>query len=51
MLSNDTDFQELLLLHGRDRRHGKLIEEKKLLPDDLVRMDQKIKIEQGCCYY
>jgi predicted nucleic acid-binding Zn-ribbon protein len=46
MLSNDTDFQELLLLHGRDRRHGKLIEEKKLLPDDLVRMDQKIKIEQ-----
>ena len=46
MLSNDTDFQELLLLHGRDRRHGKLIEEKKLLPDDLVRMNQKIKIEQ-----
>jgi predicted nucleic acid-binding Zn-ribbon protein len=46
MLSNNSDFQELLLLHGRDRRHGKLIEEQKLLPDDLVRMDQKIKIEQ-----
>ena len=45
MLSNNSDFKELLLLHGRDRRHGKLIEELKLLPDDIVRMDQKIKIE------
>jgi predicted nucleic acid-binding Zn-ribbon protein len=45
MLSNNTDFQELLLLHGRDRRYGKLDEELQLLPDDINRMDKKILTE------
>jgi predicted nucleic acid-binding Zn-ribbon protein len=45
MLSNNTDFQELLLLHGRDRRYGKLNEELQLLPDDINRMDKKILTE------
>ena len=45
MLSNNTDFQELLLLHGRDRRYGKLNEELQLLPDDIIRMDKKILTE------
>ena len=45
MLSNSPDFQELLLLHGRDRRYGKLDEELKLLPDDINRMDKKILTE------
>jgi len=45
MLSNSPDFQELLLLHGRDRRYGKLDEELKLLPDDIIRMDKKILTE------
>ena len=45
MLSNNPEFQELLLLHGRDRRYGKLEEELKLLPDDIKRMEKKILIE------
>jgi predicted nucleic acid-binding Zn-ribbon protein len=45
MLSNNTDFQELLLLHGRDRRYGKLNEELQFLPDDINRMDKKILTE------
>ena len=45
MLSNSPDFQELLLLHGRDRRYGKLDEELQLLPDDIIRMDKKILTE------
>ena len=45
MLSNSPDFQELLLLHGRDRRYGKLDEELQLLPDDINRMDKKILTE------
>jgi predicted nucleic acid-binding Zn-ribbon protein len=45
MLSNNPEFQELLLLHGRDRRFGKLEEELKLLPDDIVRMEKKILTE------
>jgi predicted nucleic acid-binding Zn-ribbon protein len=45
MLSNNPEFQELLLLHGRDRRFGKLEEELKLLPDDIIRMEKKILTE------
>ena len=45
MLSNNPEFQELLLLHGRDRRYGKLEEELKLLPDDIKRMEEKILTE------
>ncbi len=45
MLSNNPEFQELLLLHGRDRRFGKLEEELKLLPDDIKRMEKKISTE------
>jgi predicted nucleic acid-binding Zn-ribbon protein len=45
MLSNNPEFQELLLLHGRDRRYGKLEEELKLLPDDIIRMEKKILTE------
>jgi predicted nucleic acid-binding Zn-ribbon protein len=45
MLSNNPEFQELLLLHGRDRRFGKLEEELKLLPDDIIRMEKKIRTE------
>ena len=45
MLSNNSDFKELLLLHGRDRRHGKLVEELSLLPEDIQRVENKIFIE------
>ena len=45
MLSNNPEFQELLLLHGRDRRYGKLEEEFKLLPDDIKRMEKRISTE------
>ena len=45
MLSNNPEFQELLLLHGRDRRYGKLEEELKLLPDDIKRMEKRISTE------
>ena len=45
MLSNNPEFQNLLLLHGRDRRFGKLEEELKLLPDDIIRIEKKILTE------
>ena len=45
MLSNNPEFRELLLLHGRDRRLGKLEEELSLLPEDIIRIEQKISIE------
>ena len=46
MLSNNSDFKELLLLHGRDRRHGKLEEELNLLPEDIQRIEKKILTEK-----
>ena len=46
MLSNNSDFKELLLLHGRDRRHGKLEEELNLLPDDIQRIEKEILTEK-----
>lgn len=46
MLFQDPEFQKLLLLHSRDRRYQKLIEELEELPKDLARMDQKIEIER-----
>ena len=45
MLSNNPEFQNLQLLHGRDRRFGKLEEELKLLPDDIIRIEKKILTE------
>ena len=46
MLFQDPDFQKLLLLHSRDRRCQKLIEDLKELPSDLARMDKNIAIEK-----
>ena len=46
MLSNNSDLKELLLLHGRDRRHGKLEEELNLLPEDIQRIEKKILTEK-----
>ena len=46
MLSNNSDFKELLLLHGRDRRHGKLEEELNLLPEDIQSIEKKILTEK-----
>ena len=46
MLSSDANFKELLLLHGRDRRLGKLVDETKLLPGDQARLTEKINIEK-----
>lgn len=46
MLFQDPEFQKLLLLHSRDRRCQKLIEELNELPNDLARMDEKIIIEK-----
>ena len=46
MLFQDPDFQNLLLLHSRDRRCQKLIEELKELPEDLARLDRNIEVEK-----
>ena len=46
MLSNNNDFKELLLLHGRDRRNGKLNDELNNLPFILENAEKKIKIEK-----
>ena len=46
MLSNNNDFKELLLLHGRDRRNGKLNDELNNLPFILESAEKKIKIEK-----
>ena len=46
MLSNNNDFKELLLLHGRDRRNGKLNAELNNLPFILENAEKKIKIEK-----
>ena len=46
MLFQDPDFQKLLLLHSRDRRCQKLIEELNELPQDLARMDKNIAVEK-----
>ena len=46
MLSNNNDFKELLLLHGRDRRNGKLNDELNNLPLLLESVEKKIKVEK-----
>jgi predicted nucleic acid-binding Zn-ribbon protein len=46
MLFQDEDFQNLLLLHSRDRRCQKLFTEIQALPDELERMKKKIDIER-----
>lgn len=45
MLSNNPDFKDLLLLHGRDRRIAKLVEELSDLPEDISRVEKKISTE------
>ena len=42
MLSSDPDFQQLLLLHSRDRRLKTLKNDLEKLPDELEYMDKKI---------
>ena len=46
MFSTNSDFKQLLLLHGRDRRFGKLSEELKNLPEELSAKEKKIQIEK-----
>jgi predicted nucleic acid-binding Zn-ribbon protein len=46
MLFQDPDFQTLLLLHSRDRRYQKLLQDLEELPSDLARMDQNIEVEK-----
>jgi hypothetical protein len=46
MLFQDPDFQKLLLLHSRDRRHQKLKLDLEELPADLARMDKNIALEK-----
>ena len=46
MLSNNPDFKELLLLHGRDRRLVKLLHELEALPEDIEKVDSRISTEK-----
>jgi predicted nucleic acid-binding Zn-ribbon protein len=46
MLFRDAEFQKLLLLHSRDRRYQKLVQEVNELPGELTRMDEKIAVEK-----
>lgn len=46
MLSNNPDFKELLLLHGRDRRLVKLLHELEALPVDIEKVDSRISTEK-----
>ncbi len=46
MLSTNTNFKDLLLLHGRDRRLSKLLDEKSRLPHEIERTGKKIITEK-----
>lgn len=46
MLSNHSDFKDLLLLHGRDRRFSKLLQEELQLPFEIERIDSRISTEK-----
>ena len=46
MLSTNTNFKDLLLLHGRDRRLSKLLDEKSRLPYEIERTGKKIITEK-----
>ena len=46
MLSNNTDFKKLLLLHSRDRRNKTLHNELVNLPRVLAKLDEKIHVEK-----
>ncbi len=46
MLSNNSDFKALLLLHGRDRRFSKLLLEELQLPTEIERIDSRILKEK-----
>ena len=46
MLSNNSDFKKLLLLHSRDRRKLVMDQELENLPRLIEQMESKIKIEK-----
>ena len=46
MLSSQTEFQNLLLLHGRDRRFYKLKKELELIPPEQNRLQDQIGVEK-----
>ncbi len=46
MLSNNLDFKKLLLVHSRDRRLQSMKQELANMPELLLRMESKIKIEK-----
>ena len=46
MLSNNLDFKKLLLVHNRDRRLQSMKKELSSMPELLVQMESKIKIEK-----
>ena len=46
MLSNNSDFKKLLLLHSRDRRKLVMVQELEHLPRLIEQMESKIKLEK-----
>jgi hypothetical protein len=46
MLSNNLDFKKLLLVHSRDRRHQVMEKELGNIPNLIVKMESRIKLEQ-----
>ena len=46
MLSTDSEFKKLLLLHSRDRREKKMLDELKNVPLEISRTEEKILIEK-----
>ena len=46
MLSTDSEFKKLLLLHSRDRREKKMLDELKNVPLEISRTEENILIEK-----
>ncbi len=46
MLSNNTDFKKLLLVHSRDRRSHLMGQELNNIPSLIIKMESKIKLEK-----
>ena len=45
MLSTDPEFKKLLLLHSRDRREKKMLDELNNIPAEITRTEEKILVE------
>ena len=45
MLSTDPEFKKLLLLHSRDRREKKMLDELNNIPAEIARTEEKILVE------